>query len=440
MLDAITIQVAGGVGGHGLTSFHREKFVPKGGPDGGDGGRGGRVYLRAVDDVYTLEQYRSKKKFRAGPGGNGGPALRHGAVGDDLTLEVPAGTVVTDGETGDVIADLVHVGDEVLVAHGGRGGWGNKRFASSTNQAPNFSQTGHEGEVIDTRLELRLLADVGLIGLPNAGKSTLLAAMSNAKPKIASYPFTTLEPMLGVVLSGYDRFTVADLPGLVEGASEGYGLGFEFLKHIRRCRVLLHLVDSTSPDPVTDFELIEGELRAYDPTLDQVARVVAVTKVDLGWEGAQASAATLSSHLGKPVRLIAAILPDETTGGFPDGNTAADVPGGKLPFGTDELAAELLALVKTERALAAEAAAAELHVIRPESRERFTVELAGPGAFVVEGHRVVQFVEMMDTAMEGSRAEVDRRLERWGVGKALRRIGMKVGDKVTFGDTTIEWE
>ncbi|MBI5949960.1 MAG: GTPase ObgE [Chloroflexi bacterium] len=440
MLDAITIQVAGGTGGHGLTSFHREKFVPKGGPDGGDGGRGGRVYFRAVDDVYTLEQYRSKKKFRAGSGGNGGPNLRHGAVGDDLTLEVPAGTVITDEEMGDVLADLVHVGDEVLVAHGGRGGWGNKRFASSTNQAPNFSQKGHDGELLNVRLELRLLADVGLIGLPNAGKSTLLAAMSNAKPKIASYPFTTLEPMLGVVLSGYDRFTMADLPGLVEGASEGYGLGFEFLKHIRRCRVLLHLVDSTSPDPVTDFELIEGELRAYDPTLDEVARVVAVTKVDLDWDGAQGSAATLSSHLGRPVRLIAAIVPDGNTEPVPGGSTGAAVPGGKLPFGTDDLAAELMALVKTERARADEAAAAELHVIRPESRERFTVEQVGTGAYAVEGQRVVQFVEMMDTDMEGSRAEVDRRLERWGVAKALRRVGVKPGDKVTFGETTIEWE
>ena len=263
MLDKVQVHVAGGDGGHGLVSYHREKFVPQGGPDGGDGGRGGRIFLRAIDEAYTLEQYRSKKKFKASDGGNGGPKLKTGAHGEDLVLDVPAGTVITEAESGDLIADLALAGAEVLVAHGGKGGWGNKRFATSTNKTPAYSQKGHAGEALDIELELRLLADVGLLGLPNAGKSTFLAAISNAKPKIANYPFTTLEPMLGVVDSGFDRFTVADLPGLIEGASEGYGLGFEFLKHVRRCRILLHLVDSSSPDPVTDYELIEGEVRAY---------------------------------------------------------------------------------------------------------------------------------------------------------------------------------
>src|SRR5688500_19419108 len=184
MLDAIEIHVAGGNGGHGVVSYHREKFVPAGGPDGGDGGRGGRVFLKAIDDIYTLEQYRSKKKFRAGNGGNGGPNLRTGAHGTDLYLDVPVGTVVHDDKPEDLIADLANIGDEVLRAHGGRGGWGNKKYAASTNQTPGFSQKGQEGEELDIRLELRLLADVGLIGLPNAGKSTFLAAVSNAKPKI----------------------------------------------------------------------------------------------------------------------------------------------------------------------------------------------------------------------------------------------------------------
>ncbi len=418
MLDAILIHVSGGDGGHGLVSFHREKFVPKGGPDGGDGGRGGRVILRAVDDLYWLEYYRSKKKFKAGPGGNGGPNLRHGAVGEDIVLDVPVGTIVIDEEMGDVIADLSEVGQEAVIAHGGRGGWGNKRFATSTNQAPAFSQKGHPGEELDIRLELRLLADVGLLGLPNAGKSTLLAAMSNAKPKIAAYPFTTLEPMLGVVNSGYDRFTMADLPGLVEGASEGYGLGFEFLKHIRRCRVLLHLVDSMSPDPVTDYELIEGEVRAYDPRLGEVARVVAITKADVDREHAKRSAATLAKHIGGEVRVISAVEGD----------------------GVEELREALMALVQAEREKAAAEPPSELLVLRPESQERFSVHRGAEGELIVEGRRVVQFVEMMDTGMEGARGEIERRLDRWGVTKALRRAGVQPGDRVVFGETVLTWE
>ncbi len=420
MLDAITIQICGGNGGHGIVSYHREKFVPNGGPDGGDGGRGGRVFLRAVDDVYTLEQYRSRRRYSAGDGGNGGPNLRTGAHGSDLTLLVQAGTVVHEHETGDLIADLASPGDEVLVAHGGRGGWGNKRFATSTNKTPGFSQKGHEGEAVEVRLELRMLADVGLIGLPNAGKSTLLAAVSNAKPKVASYPFTTLEPMLGVVMVDYGRFTLADLPGLVEGASEGYGLGFEFLKHIRRCRVLLHLIDSTSPDPVTDYELIEGELRAYDARLDDVARVVAVSKADLDRDAALHSAQTLAAHLGREVRVISA--------------NAAE--------GTDELVHELLLLVTKEREAAAlrPPDAEEMPVLRPASQERFSVVEDGPGRFVIEGYRAVTFVEMMDTEMAGARDEIDRRLERWGIARALRRAGIPPGDTMGFGEGELRGE
>ena len=419
MLDAIEIEVSGGNGGHGVVSYHREKFVPEGGPDGGDGGRGGRVFLRAVDDIYTLEQYRSKKKFRAGNGGNGGPNLRTGAHGQDIYLDVPAGTVVHDVETGDLIADLAGLGDEVLVAHGGRGGWGNKRFATSTNQTPGFSQKGQEGEAVAIRLELRLLADVGLIGLPNAGKSTLLSAVSNAKPKIANYPFTTLEPMLGVVNVAYERFTMADLPGLVEGASEGYGLGFEFLKHIRRCRVLLHLIDSSSPDPVTDFELIEGELRTYDPKLERVARVVAVSKADLDEEAARRSADTLEAHLGRPVRVISA----------------------ELEIGTEALTAELMALVNEEKLrLREQPEEDEIPVLRPASEERFSVHKDERGRFVIEGYRAVSFVSMMDTEMPGAYDEILRRLERWGIAKVLRREGIETGDTLVFGEIELEWD
>lgn len=418
MLDAIAIRVSGGDGGHGLVSYHREKFVPEGGPDGGDGGRGGRVFLRAVDDIYTLEQYRSRRNFSAGNGGNGGTNLRTGGHGQDLYLDVPAGTVIHEVESGDLIADLAAIGDEVLVAHGGRGGWGNKRFATSTNKTPGFSQKGQAGEEVEVRLELRLLADVGLIGLPNAGKSTFLAAVSNAKPKIANYPFTTLEPMLGVVNVAYERFTLADLPGLVEGASEGYGLGFEFLKHIRRCRVLLHLVDSESPDPVTDFELIEGELRAYDPKLEGVARVVAISKADLDAEGARHSADTLEAHLGRPVRVISA----------------------ESGEGIEALAAELMLLVNEEKTKVIEQDPEEIPVLRPASEERFSVYRDDEGRFVIEGYRPVTFVQMMDTGMPGANDEILRRLERWGIAKALRREGIEPGDTMLFGDVAIEWE
>ena len=418
MLDAIEIQVTGGNGGSGLVSYHREKFVPEGGPDGGDGGRGGRVFLRAVDDIYTLEQYRSKRKFTAGNGGHGGPNLRTGAHGTDIYLDVPAGTVVHEVESGDLIADLAKIGDEVLVAHGGRGGWGNKRFATSTNQTPGFSQKGQLGEEVQIRLELRLLADVGLIGLPNAGKSTFLSAVSNARPKIANYPFTTLEPMLGVVNVGYDRFTLADLPGLVEGASEGYGLGFEFLKHIRRCRVLLHIIDNDSPDPVTDYELIEGELRAYDPKLEQVARVIAISKADIDEEHARHSADALEAHVGQPVRVISA----------------------ELEIGTDALLAELMAMVRAEKEKAPEDTSEEIPVLRPASEERFSVYRDDDGRFVIEGYRAVSFVNMMDTEMPGAYDEILRRLERWGIAKVLRREGIQPGDTMVFGETEVEWD
>ncbi|MCC7365667.1 MAG: GTPase ObgE [Dehalococcoidia bacterium] len=417
MLDAVGIEVSGGDGGHGLVSYHREKFRPKGGPDGGDGGRGGRMFLRAIDDVYTLEQYRAKKKFKAGNGGNGGPNLRHGENGTDLKLDVPVGTVVFDDESGELVADLYHPGDEVLVAFGGRGGWGNKRFATSTNKTPSFSQKGQVGEVVQLRMEMRMLADVGLLGLPNAGKSTLLAAVSNAKPKIANYPFTTLEPMLGVVEVGWDRFTLADLPGLVEGASEGYGLGFEFLKHVKRCRVLLHVVDSSSPDPVTDYELIEGEVRAYDPALEELPRVIAVTKADLGVEQAEEHRAALSAHVGQPVHVVSA---EEGTG-------------------LDALLAGLMALVRAEREKPRAEPEEEI-VLRPEGRERFTVEEVELGVYAVEGKRIVTFVEMMDTGMEGAVDEVWRRLERWGVAKALQRAGIQPGETVRIGAVELEWE
>jgi GTP-binding protein len=435
MLDSVVLQLRGGTGGAGAVSFRREKFVPLGGPDGGDGGPGGHIHLRSVDDVYTLEQYRSRSRFQAGAGGDGGKNQRHGARGDELVLDVPVGTVVLDEETGELIADFVQPGMRELVAHGGRGGWGNKRFVSSTNQAPKYAQTGHEGEEVAVRLELRLLADVGLIGLPNAGKSTLLSAISNAKPKIAAYPFTTLEPMLGVVDVDWDRFTVADLPGLIEGASEGYGLGFEFLKHIRRCRVLLHLVDSASPDPVTDFDLIEAELRAYDdrartsrPNFEEVPRLIAVTKADIVPEIAAENAATLARHTGRNVHVISVereeVEGEETAG---------------AGQGLDALLRELLAMVEAEKARIAEQEGLIEIVLRPEPVDRFTVTPLDGRRFRVEGHRPVQFAEMMNTGDEASRFEIYRRMERWGISKALARAGCMPGDAVILGEVELTW-
>jgi len=420
MLDKISIEVAGGDGGHGLSSFRREKFVPLGGPDGGDGGRGGRVYARAVNDVYTLEQYRSRRKFKAGNGGNGGPNLRTGASGTDVYLDVPAGTFITDAATGEFIADLSEAGATTQVVRGGLGGWGNKRFATSTNKAPAFSQSGEPGEVREIEMELRLLADVGLLGLPNAGKSTLLANVSNAKPKIASYPFTTLEPMLGVVDVDYDRFTLADLPGLVEGSSEGYGLGFEFLKHVRRCRVLLHVVDSSSPDPVTDFELIEGEVRAYEERLADVPRIIAVTKADLDPEAAEESAKALAKHTGTEVRVISA----------------------ESGQAIRPLLLELMKKVEEERVHARDDRdeSEEMPVLRPSPRDRFDIVPDGEHRWAVEGERLVRFVEMTTTGMEGARDEILRRMERWGVAKDLRRQGAELGDTVVFGSIEVVWE
>lgn len=418
MLDRVEVILIGGDGGPGISSFHREKFVLHGGPDGGDGGRGGQVILKAVDDVYTLEQYRAKKLRRAEGGQSGGPSLRTGATGRDLLLPVPAGTIVLDTASQELIADLARTGDEVVIAQGGRGGWGNKRFATSTNQAPTYAQKGGLGEEIRATLDLRLLADVGLLGLPNAGKSTLLAAISNAKPKVAAYPFTTLEPMLGVVEVGFERFTVADLPGLIEGASEGFGLGFEFLKHVRRCRVLLHLVDCTSPDPATDFQLILNEIGAFEEQLSGVRQLVAISKADTDPEGAQEKAETLRDYLeGTPVFIISA----------------------ESGEGIEALLQEAFKAVEEERRKAEEEAAAEIPILRPPPRERWNVEPAGPNRWEIFGSRIVAFVEMMSFEMSGAQEEVERRMDRWGVTRELRRLGAQPGDMVIFGETEIRW-
>jgi len=282
LIDLARIHCRAGNGGAGCISFRREKYVPKGGPDGGDGGKGGDVWLVVDPHVRTLLDCREQPQYRAGGGRAGSGNNRTGKNGDDLLVRVPPGTVVKDAGSRELIADLVHDGDRFCAARGGRGGRGNARFATATHQAPRRADPGEAGEVRDVELELKLIADIGLVGLPNVGKSTLLSRITRARPKIADYPFTTLEPNLGIASLGEERtFVVADLPGLIEGASQGKGLGHQFLRHVERTRVLLFLVDATSEDPAASLALLEREIADYSVTLAEKPRIAALSKADL---------------------------------------------------------------------------------------------------------------------------------------------------------------
>jgi GTP-binding protein len=306
-IDEVTVYVKAGDGGDGAVAFRREKYAPRGGPSGGDGGHGGSIWFVADENLTTLLDYRYKKEFRAHKGENGSGRDRNGRGFEDVELRVPVGTVIRDANTREVLWDITAHGQRVRVARGGRGGLGNMNFATSTRQAPTFAQKGTEGEERTLRLELRLLADVGIVGYPNAGKSTLISRISAARPKIANYPFTTLVPNLGVVNYRDERsFVAADIPGLVEGASEGHGLGHRFLKHVSRCRVLCHLVDcggEEGRDPVQDYETINRELALYSPKLAAKKQVVVATKLDL--TGADERAEALSAYLSsKNIELL----------------------------------------------------------------------------------------------------------------------------------------
>jgi GTPase len=285
-VDEARVKVQAGNGGRGCASFRREKFVPFGGPDGGDGGHGGSVWLRAIPGINTLADFRVERTFRAPHGTAGSGNDCTGAAGADLYVSLPVGTVVRDSDTGEQLGDLARVGDELLVARGGKGGWGNTRFKSSTNRAPRQFGPGLPGEKRQLELEMKVIADVGLLGMPNAGKSTLIRAVSHARPKVADYPFTTLYPNLGVVSAGEQRsFVMADIPGLIEGAAEGAGLGIRFLKHLQRTRVLLHLVDiaplDPAVDPVKEVRAIAAELKKFDPALAKKPRWLLLNKSDL---------------------------------------------------------------------------------------------------------------------------------------------------------------
>jgi GTP-binding protein len=420
-LDRVKIWIRAGDGGDGAATFRREAHVPRGGPDGGDGGRGGSIELRVDPGLTTLLDFRYKHHFKAEPGGKGLGAKRHGKSGENLVLAVPPGTGVLDDATGELLADLVATGQSATVARGGRGGLGNVHFATATHRTPKHAQKGEPGEERWLRLELRLIADVGLVGLPNAGKSTLLAALTAARPKIAPYPFTTLEPNLGVMDLGDAedrRPTIADVPGLIEGASAGAGLGHAFLRHVERTRVLVHLVDGAARDPAWDYDVIREELRLHDPALLEKPLVVAFNKMDLP-EARAAWPAFSAARRAEPVLCVA---------------ISADAGEG-----LDALR-ELLAEVLPDAAgLAAEPEPTGVVVHRLDAAgEGFTMEREG-GAFRIRGKRIERIAVQTNFEVEESAERFQRDLDRLGIDGALRRAGVQPGDTVRIGRVEFEW-
>ena len=310
-IDEAKIHVAGGGGGNGCVAFRREKFVPRGGPSGGDGGHGGSVYLESSEHLNTLLKFRYKREFEAERGRHGEGSNKHGRDGEDLTIQVPVGTVVYDAASGDKVWDFDAPAQRFLASRGGRGGRGNARFATSTHQAPRKAEAGKPGEVHELRLELKLLADVGLVGFPNAGKSTLISRLSAARPKIADYPFTTLEPHLGVVELDRDRtFVMADIPGLIEGAHLGKGLGIRFLRHVERTRLLLHLIDASAPagsDPGEDYRVLMAELESFSPSLTSKPMLLVASKVDAKDDGRLTALREFAQRQGVPLYEISGV-------------------------------------------------------------------------------------------------------------------------------------
>ena len=429
--DHTKIYVKAGAGGNGSIHFRREKFTPYGGPDGGDGGRGGSVYIEANSNLNTLIDYRYHQHFKATPGGAGARQKMHGAKGEDIVLKVPRGTIIRDADTHELIADLVDEGQRVMVARGGRGGLGNVHFATATHQAPREAQNGEPGEERWLSLELRLIADVGLVGYPNAGKSTLLSVVTAAEPKIADYPFTTLSPNLGVVAVGQPgsgdefSFVLADIPGLIEGAAQGVGLGHEFLRHVQRTRLLIHMLDGASfeRDPWQDFKAINRELREYDEHLATRPQIIALNKIDLPeaqerWPALKAQA----EAAGYPAFAISAVTHQ----------------------GVDELiqfTARRLEEIQREEAEQAAAQSIpdmEGTVLRPQPEDAFTVTKE-QGVYVVRGKRVERTVSMTNQESEESMDRLQVTLAKMGVTRALEDAGVKVGDRVRFGKVELYW-
>ncbi len=434
LYDRARIEIRAGAGGDGSRSFRREAHVPRGGPDGGDGGRGGDVVLVCDDSLRDLQHFRQRAHYRADRGGHGGGRLSHGADGEPLALRVPPGTEVL-GEDADMEGrrfDLVRPGQRAVVAHGGSGGRGNKRFATATRQAPRFAERGLPGEEGSLSLQLKLLADVGLVGLPNAGKSSLISRLTRAAPKVANYPFTTLEPVLGTLESDDRQLVVADIPGLIEGASEGAGLGHDFLAHVERTRLLVHVLDiapeltgDPSADAQANFELIERELRSYDERLAALPRVLALSKADLVEpERAAEAVARWSRRLGADVPVLAT---SSATG-----------------RGLEELSATLLREVPSAPPDAAPESLpdaeglAEHQVFRPAARRGFQVERRGAHSFRVVGEGIERLVLRFDVDNEDAMAYVEGRLRRIGVLRALQAQGFAPGDEIEIGGVAFE--
>jgi GTP-binding protein len=424
VFDKARIEVTAGAGGNGCLSFRREAHVPKGGPDGGDGGRGGDVILRCDDNLRDLQSFRRKAHFRAPRGGHGQGAQRHGADGEPLVIPVPPGTQVErwDGTR----YDLVRPGQEITIAAGGAGGRGNTRFKSSVRQAPRLAERGLPGEEGVVRLHLKLLADVGFVGLPNAGKSSLLARMTRAQPKVAAYPFTTLEPVLGTLEADDRQLVLADIPGLIEGASGGAGLGHDFLAHVERTRLLVHVLDLApldGSDPVANHAVIERELAEHDARLAALPRILALSKADLvAPEVAEAAAADWRGRLGDDVPVL--------------------VTSSATRAGLDELARELLRRVPPGEPVALEAAGeddvAEFRVFRPAAGRAFSVERVADGGFRVTGEAVDRLIARHDMENDEALAHVEHRLRRMGVIAALEERGFEPGDDVELGGIVFE--
>ena len=421
MFDQIDIEVKAGDGGNGAISFRREAHVPLGGPDGGDGGGGGDVIVMADPSVNSLRFFRSKRPYRARDGGNGKGKKQHGKKGQELILKVPPGTIVRDktaAEGEGLLADCELPGQQVIVAKGGEGGLGNTHFASSTSQAPRMAQRGEVGAEKSITLELRLIADVGIIGYPNVGKSTLLAAASAAQPKIADYPFTTLEPILGMVEIGQQRFTLAEIPGLVEDAHLGRGLGHDFLRHIMRTKILIHLVDGAAASPVEDMVRVNSELSLFDAALARKPQLVVVNKMDLPQVQARlAEIKDAFSQVDVQVLFVSAARGE----------------------GISELMVEAMNMLSRLKAEAEASVKVPRTVFRPQPRAVAASAHKEGDTFVIiapEAERIITRVDMTNPEV---RWQLQRQLVRMGVTKALQKAGVKPGDKVRCGDVEWEW-
>lgn len=417
--DQVEIHVRSGKGGDGMVHFRREKYVPRGGPDGGDGGKGGDVILEVKPTLNTLSSFRQNQKFKAEDGGNGGPSQMTGRNGKDLILSVPPGTVLYDADTGELIGDLTQPGQQLTLLKGGRGGRGNQHFATSRNQAPRTAEKGEPAEEKRIKLELKLIADIGLIGVPNAGKSTLLSVLTNAKPKIAPYPFTTLEPNLGVANIDEDTTVVlADIPGLIEGASHGAGLGHDFLRHIQRTRVLIHLLDGLSEDPIADYSQINSELSLFDPNLAKKPQLVALNKIDQ--PDVQERLADIQKQFKeRKVELM-------TISALARTNTR------ELLLKAAYTLAETPPLEEVEP---------PMPVYRPKEDPReFTVTREGSNEWRISGTAIERAAAMTYWQHDGSVRRFQKIMETLGVDEALRQAGVQEGDTVAIGEFELEWQ